>query len=534
MADRLPFDAIDGLSADELRPRLRALQRVLATAPVPIAIAHDAGCRYITANRALAGLLRLPTDANISLTPPPGEQPAYRIQRNGVDIPAAELPMQLAIATRAFVRNDIEIVRRDGSVAYIQNDVEPLHDANGAVYGCVSVCVDLTARRLAEMALVDADRRKDEFLATLSHELRNPLAPLRSALEVIRLAGGDAGTIEKARATMARQLGHLVRITDDLLDLARITQSKMDLRHERLDLREVLQSAVESSRPALVALGHTFSVELPPTPLWADADFTRLSQVFSNLLNNAAKYTDHGGRIRLAATAAPRLATVTIDDNGIGISAVTLPVIFDMFRQLRRSRGRTQSGLGIGLALARRLVALHGGAIEAHSPGEGHGSTFTVTLPLAALDDHVVSRTPPPDRLRPRARRVLVADDNPDTVDMMHLMLTLGGHTVAVAGDGLRAVELAATFDPHIALLDIEMPRMDGYEAATRIRARLGARVVLVALTGWGQDDDKRRSREAGFDHHLTKPPDPTLLDRLIGECAVDDDSAGGHPDGRP
>jgi signal transduction histidine kinase/ActR/RegA family two-component response regulator len=522
MADPLPFDAIDDLGEEELRQRLRSLQAILEAAPVPIAIAHDPACQFITANRALAALLGVPADVNISLTPPPGEQPYYRIQQNGVDIPASELPMQMAIARRAFVRNDIDIVRQDGTVAHIQNDVEPLFDTHGEVYGCVSVCVDMTDRKIAEAALLEADRKKDEFLATLSHELRNPLAPIRSALEVMRLAQDDPPTIEKARATMERQLLHLVRITDDLLDVARITQSKMELRRERIDLRMALQSAIEASRPAIDGRGHTLSVELPTAPIWTDADFTRLAQVFSNLLNNAAKFTESGGQIAVRATVEGPTATVTVSDSGVGISPAVLPSIFDMFTQLQKFRDRTQGGLGIGLTLAKRLIELHGGTIEARSEGEGRGSTFTVTLPIV---DHSRLRDGTKATLQRTANacRILIADDNPDAVEMMKLMLTLLGHEVTVASDGLAAVEAARASEPQIAFLDIGMPRMDGYEVARRIREALGGRVVLVALTGWGQDEDKRRSREAGFDHHLTKPPDPEHLERLIGACTERD-----------
>jgi CheY-like chemotaxis protein len=519
MAEPLPFDAIDDLNAEELRQRLRSLQAILEAAPVPIAIAHDPACRFITANRALSTLLGVPVEVNISLAPPPGQRPGYRIQRHGLDIPIHDLPMQLAIARRMFVSNDIDILRSDGTVKHIQNDVEPLYDTHGQVYGCVSVCVDMTDRKLAELALRDADRRKDEFLATLSHELRNPLAPIRSALEVMRLARDNPETVEKARATMERQLLHLVRITDDLLDVARITQSKMDLRRERIDLRVVLHTAIEATRPALDARHHTLKVDLPASPLWAEADLTRLAQVFSNLLNNAAKFTEPGGTINVAASGTGRTATVTVADTGVGIPAAMLPSIFDMFTQLQRFRDRTQGGLGIGLTLAKRLVELHGGAIEGRSEGDGRGSMFTVRLPLMPRASEQPAR---PRRAASATSpcRILLADDNPDALEMMHLMLTLLGHTVSVAADGVAAVALARSVEPQIAFLDIGMPRMDGYEAAAHIRDQLGSRVTLVALTGWGQDEDKRRAREAGFDHHLTKPPDPELLEQLIATCA--------------
>jgi signal transduction histidine kinase/ActR/RegA family two-component response regulator len=522
-----PFDALDGLDADELRQRLHSLQAVIARAPVPIAIAHDPECRFISANAALADLLGLPHDTNFSLAPAAGS-PAYRIQRNGRDISTADLPMQYAIAHRTSVSNEIEIVRADGTVLYIQNDVEPLYDTHGQVYGCVSVCVDVTGRRLAELTLRDADRRKDEFLATLSHELRNPLAPIRTAIEIMRLARDTPDVVEKARATMERQLSHLVRITDDLLDIARITRNKVELRREHLDLRAVIQSAIEATRPLIDERAHLLTVDLGRLPIWLDADFTRLSQVFSNLLNNAAKYTAPGGLIRVSTVQNASAADVTISDSGAGIEPAMLSRVFEMFTQLQAHRDRTHGGLGIGLTLARRLVELHGGTIEGASEGPGRGSSFTVRLPLARAAEPEDVAGGAADATA-RACRILVAEDNPDSAEMMRLMLEVKGHNVRIAADGVDAVALAETFEPQIAFLDIGMPRMDGYEAARRIRSRLGRGVRLVALTGWGQDEDKRRSREAGFDHHLTKPPEPETLDHLIAECVSAGNPAQGE-----
>jgi signal transduction histidine kinase len=509
-----PFDVLDNLSPDDLRQRLLSLQAIIDRAPIPIAIAHDPECRYIFANRALAALIGVPQEANISLTPPAGQATQYRIQRGGVDIPIDELPMQYAIAHRAPVSNEIEIVRGDGSVVYVQNDVEPLFDMKGAIYGCVSVCVDLTDRKLAEMGLRDADRRKDEFLATLSHELRNPLAPIRAAIEVIRLAPDDREIVDKARAIMERQLQQLVRITDDLLDVARITQNKVELRRERVDLRAAIQSAVEATRPLIDAQSQDLIVNSPDAPLWADADLTRISQSLSNVLNNAAKYTQHGGRIEVTARADRGCAVIAVSDSGVGIPPALLPRIFNMFTQLQAHRDRTHGGLGIGLTLARRLVELHGGTIEAASDGLGRGSRFTIRLPLAVGSVDRVARS---DATSAVAKcRVLIAEDSPDAAEMLRLMLSVKGHDVRVATDGEQAVAIGSAFQPQIAFLDVGMPRVDGLEAARRLRAMLGRRVVLVALTGWGQDEDKERSREAGFDHHLTKPPEPELLDRLI------------------
>jgi signal transduction histidine kinase/ActR/RegA family two-component response regulator len=527
MADWGFLDGLDDLGAGELRQRLHSLEAIIARAPIPIAIAHDPECRFISANRALAALLDLPETSNISLTPASGTPP-YRIQRNGKDIPSGELPMQYAIAHRAAVSNEIEIVRADGTVLYVQNDVEPLYDTHGAIYGCVSVVVDHTFRKIAEMGLRDADRRKDEFLATLSHELRNPLAPIRTAIEVMRLARGDADVVERARTTMERQVLHLVRLTDDLLDVARITQNKVELRRERLDLRAVVASAVEATRASMEAQGQVLHLDLPDRPLWADADFTRLAQSVSNLMNNAGKYTPRNGHIYVSARADDGGATITVQDTGVGIEPAMLSRIFDMFTQLQAHRDRTHGGLGIGLTLARRLVELHGGSIDASSEGLGRGSRFVVRLPVA-IDAE--ARDVPPPRAAPnaeKAARVLVAEDHPDAAEMMLVMLQLNGHDVRVASDGAEAVALAATFAPHIAFVDIGMPGMDGYETAHALRRLFGNRIVLVALTGWGQDEDKRRSREAGFDHHLTKPPEPEVLERLIASCLERSDRSPG------
>ncbi len=520
MAVWASFDLPEDLSPEELRLRLQSFQAIIARAPIPIAIAHDPECRYISANRALAALLHMPIEANISLTPSTGEPP-YRIQQGGRDIPPSDLPMQYAIAHRTPVSNEIEIVRADGTVLYVQNDVEPLFDTHRNVYGCVSVCVDLTYRKLAETGLRDADRRKDEFLATLSHELRNPLAPIRTALEVMRLARGDQHVTEQARLAMERQVLHLVRITDDLLDVARITQNKVHLKRERIDLAAVLQSAVETTRAAAGAQQRAISMSVPEGPVWTDADFTRLTQTFSNLLTNAVKYTEPGGRIHASLVVAGPHAIVSVDDDGVGIPPAMLGRIFDMFTQLQEYRDRTLGGLGIGLTLAKRLVELHGGTIEAFSDGVGTGSRFVTTLPLAVAKQtdrpRAVVRGP-----AARSRRVLVAEDNPDAAEMMRVMLTLNGHDVRVATDGVQAVATAELFQPHVAFVDIGLPRLDGFEVANRIRRAMGDAVLLVALTGWGQDEDKRRSREAGFDHHLTKPPEPEVLERLIATSGSD------------
>jgi PAS domain S-box-containing protein len=514
------FEPPDDATPDELRARLRALADLVARAPVPIAVAHDPDCRFITANDALARLLGVEPGNNISMTPPAGQTPAYRIQRNGRDIPASELPMQYAVAHRTHLANDIEIVRADGSVLYVQNDVEPLYDRQGRVCGCVSVCVDLTEHKQVEDVLREADRRKDEFLATLSHELRNPLAPIRNAVELMRRAGHDESLKDRSLAIMERQLQQLVRLTDDLLDVSRITRNRIELRRDRIDLRTVLRSAIETTEPLTVAAGHVMAVDLPDSPLWVYGDFTRLAQAFANLLNNAVKYTDAGGSIAVSASVDVDEAVVEVTDTGIGIEPALLPRIFDMFIQIEPGMSRARSGLGIGLTLARRLIELHDGRIEARSGGTGAGATFLVRLPIVAGVGEQ-KRPATHGRATSAPCRVLVAEDIPDAAEMMRLMIECMGHEVRVASDGVEAVAIAQEFDPQIALLDIGMPRMDGYEAARRIRAALGQRVILVALTGWGQEEDQRRAFAAGFDRHVTKPAEPDVLESLIASAAV-------------
>jgi signal transduction histidine kinase len=366
--------------------------------------------------------------------------------------------------------------------------------------------------------LREQDQRKDEFIATLAHELRNPLAPIRNGLELIRLANGDPAVLEKATTMMHRQIEQLVRLVDDLLDVARISRNKLKLRKEPVELESVVRNAVETSRPVLVAAENDLHVSLPSEPVWLEADPVRLAQVFSNLLNNAAKYSEPGGRISLVATQTGDELTIKVSDTGIGIEPGKLSQIFGMFVQLDPSEQQVQSGLGVGLTLVQRLIEMHGGSIEARSEGVGKGSEFIVRLPAlapssqAAAATQTVSHEHPPVR-----RRILVVDDNIDSAESLAMMLELSGHEVATAHDGAEAIELAREFQPHVALLDIGMPKLDGYEAARSIREQSwGREMMLVALTGWGQEEDKHRSREAGFDAHLVKPIDFDALEDLV------------------
>jgi signal transduction histidine kinase/CHASE3 domain sensor protein len=378
--------------------------------------------------------------------------------------------------------------------------------------------VALDNARLYE-ELRDADRRKDEFLATLSHELRNPLAPIRNSLRTMAVAS-DAGLLERSRGVIDRQVSHMVRLIDDLLDISRITRGKLELRLDRVMIQDAIHAALETTRPLIDDAGHDLALILPPEPVYVLGDDARLAQIFSNLLNNAAKYTPPGGRITVeAALEGPEIA-VRVRDTGLGIPADKLPGIFDMFSQLDQSAARAQGGLGIGLALVKRLVEMHGGRVVAASAGAGRGSAFEIRLPTVHVD---VEIDVPADKssgfqVRGRARRVLVVDDNRDATESLVTYLSIAGHNVEGAYDGLEAIERATASHPDIVLLDIGLPKMNGYEAAQRIRAQSRGDVVLVAVTGWGQEPDRVRAREAGFDVHLTKPVDPAALVALIEE----------------
>lgn len=367
------------------------------------------------------------------------------------------------------------------------------------------------AVRLAEMTrlrdqlrqrtqeLGEEDRRKDQFLALLAHELRNPLAPLRNGLQVMRLASGDASAVTETRAMMERQLGHMVRLIDDLLDISRLSQNKLRLQRSRILLADVVGTAVETARPAIEAAGHELTVSLPAEPIFLDADLTRLAQVISNLLTNSAKYTDHGGRVWLDAESANGAVTLSVRDTGIGIPADALPQVFDMFSQVDRNIERSSGGLGIGLALVKGLVEMHGGTVAAASAGAGKGSSFTIRLPALPSPSEPPLEVMPPDGRQERSgssRRMLVVDDNRDSATSMALMLKLLGDEVITAHDGIEAVEAAARFRPEFILMDIGLPRLNGLDATRRIREQpWGKALTIIAVTGWGQEIVPNRGR---------------------------------------
>jgi len=390
---------------------------------------------------------------------------------------------------------------------------------------------DITARkqadeRLRKLAadLSEADRRKTEFLATLAHELRNPLAPIRNGLSVMRLGGDDPASVARVRGVMERQVGYMVHLIDDLLDVARISGGKMELKKTHAALHAVLASAVETSMPAIEAGKHTLQIDFPDAVLHADVDMTRIAQVVANLLNNAAKYTPQGGRIELAMRRVGDEALISVTDNGVGIPADALATVFDMFSQIGRHLDRAQGGLGIGLSLVRRLAEMHGGSVEAASAGIGAGSTFTVRLPLLPVAPAGMEPVLGADAvLAPRTGvEVLVVDDNVDAASTLAMILEMHGHVVRVAHDGVEAMKQLATFTPRLVFLDIGMPRMNGYETARAMRqvVALGA-TRLVALTGWGAEEDRARSSEAGFDVHLTKPVQMKDVENILDALGV-------------
>jgi PAS domain S-box-containing protein len=410
------------------------------------------------------------------------------------------------------VSDEIPLQWADEGERHLLASYHPDRDEFGRVRGVVVALSDITERVKAELDLREADRRKDEFLATLAHELRNPLAPVMNA---VQLLGGDELTRNNARAIIDRQVRQMARLVDDLLDVSRITLGRINLRRERASVAAIISHAVEASRPHIEASHHTFTLRLPPTPLTVDADVMRLSQALLNLLNNAAKYTPAGGRIELHVTREDGEVLIAVSDSGVGIPPAMLPRIFEMFAQVDRSLERTQAGLGIGLTLAGTLVRMHGGTLSAHSEGLGKGSRFEIRMPLAAAAAPAPAPAPAQAAAELRQqRRVLVVDDNIDAAESLSLLLQGEGHQTELAHDGLAAVEATLRFAPDIVLLDIGLPGLNGYEAAMRMRlhAPAGVRPTLVAVTGWGQSQDRARAAQAGFDLHLTKPVDPAVI----------------------
>ena len=422
---------------------------------------------------------------------------------------------RLVTGQQDAVIGERRFVRRDGETIWVKLAVALARGAGSTDVRAVAVIEDITERKQAEEDLREADRRKDEFLATLAHELRNPLAPIRNSLHIFRMSGVQNPTIERVTDMMERQVGHMVRMVDDLLEVSRISRGKIELRKEPVELASVLRNAVDTSLPLIEKGRHKLAIEVPDEPLVLEADPVRLAQVFANLLNNSAKYTPEGGEIRLKVTVVDGHALVCVKDNGEGIPRQMLQRVFNMFTQVNTGI-RAQGGLGIGLTLAKTLVHLHGGTIEAASDGQGKGCEFTVRLPLAA---HAVrsEQAPLPVRSDAPLKRVLVVDDNHDAADSLGMLLQFLGAEVMVVHDGHAALAAIPSFAPAVVLLDLGMPGLNGLEVARRMREDPAARgVTLVALTGWGQREDRRRTTEAGFDYHLVKPADVGALQSIL------------------
>jgi len=411
---------------------------------------------------------------------------------------------------------------KTGEPRWMAYKVLTLTNAANERVGFATVSQDVTERKqladdLRRLAadLAETDRRKNEFLATLAHELRNPLAPMSNMLEVVKQAGDDAEVLKQAHDTIERQLGQMVRLVDDLLDLNRITYDRLELRRSEVELSSVVQQAVEVARPLIDAAGHDLIIDLPDEPVYLNADRARLAQVFGNLLNNSSKYTRPNGRISLSAKRIDDEVVLTVKDNGAGIPQDKLDRIFDMFMQVDLTAERSQGGLGIGLTLVKRLVEMHAGSIEARSAGEGEGSEFIVRLPVITKPSGA-AQTGPAAEPSPE-RRILIVDDNRDAADSLAMLMEITGNTTYVAHDGIEAIEEIEKHRPEVVLLDIGLPGLTGHEVCRRVRQQpWGKNIVMIALTGWGQEDDRRKSEEAGFNGHLVKPVDYDKLLELL------------------
>ncbi len=509
-------------------------QRVLLVAPtrrdgeVTSAMLQQAGVRCDICRDARELTLRMQAGVGavllveqVLLDPHIGEVlSALRLQPAWSDIPVVLLTRDRdpspALRTVIDQLNNLTMLDRPASTRSVRSAVLAALRARQRQH---QMRDELAARHRAETALRQADQRKDEFLATLAHELRNPLAPISTGLQVLGRFAPDSEEAVRMRGMMGRQLVQLVRLIDDLLDVSRIATGKVVLQRERLDLRGVLSAALEACQPAIEAAMHTARLDTPDEPVWVMGDPTRLVQIVSNLLTNACKYTPHGGRIEVRLAEAEGQAVVRVSDNGIGIPPHLLDTVFDIFSQVHGAVDRTQGGLGIGLSLVRRLMALHGGSITAESAGPNCGSCFVVRLPSAGAD-RLRADTPaatPGAPHRQRALRVLVVDDNRDAADSLALLLQLGGHDTRTEYSGADALRVAAAFRPELVFCDLGMPGMNGHEVARSLRAQPHtASAILVALTGWGSEEDRRRTRLAGFDHHLVKPVALEMLEGVL------------------
>jgi PAS domain S-box-containing protein len=502
---------------DKLRAGEERFRRIFEHAPTGIAIT-DADGRFLQCNAAYCAILGYteeelrgqPFDALVHPDDRPGNVAEDR---------------RLRAATQPSFAVQNRYVRRDGATVWVQKFLSVLPDATGAPGQVLALVTDITERRRAEDALREADRRKDEFLAMLGHELRNPLAPIRNAAQLLRLRGPRDPALDGAHGMIERQLGHLVRLVDDLLDVSRVSRGQITLQRGTVDVVEIVRQTVETSRALLDARGHALTLTVPAGPVHVDGDATRLSQVVHNVLNNAVKYTDEGGQIgltvELRGEGEGAEAVVRVRDTGRGIDPAALSSVFDLFYQVDRNLDRSEGGLGIGLSLVKRLVEMHGGRVEAHSAGPGRGCEFVIRLPClsptaAALPPEPLAAPAPAGR----GLRVLVVDDNLDAAEAMAMLVAFDGHETRSAHDGEEAVAVALAERPDVVLLDIGLPRLNGYEACRAMRAGGLTAALIVALTGYGQEDDRRLSVEAGFDAHEVKPVELPRIRALLAARA--------------
>lgn len=454
----------------------------------------------------------------------------HHTRRDGTPYPVSECPIDQAFPTETQMTGEEVFVHKDGHFYEVGFTASPMHEVTGEVVGTVMEVRNITRRKEIERRLLDADKRKDEFIATLAHELRNPLAPISNLLELMKSAENDPTLQRNARETIERQLSKMVRLVDDLLDVSRISRNTIELKLQPVELRSAFKDVIDTCMPMIDLHGHSLNVDLPDEPIYLNADSSRISQVLCNLINNACKYTPAGGTVDVRAERQDNAVEIKVKDSGIGIPREQLNTIFEMFAQVRGPLTDPRGGLGIGLALAKQLIEMHGGSITAHSAGEWTGSEFVVRLPV--MNEIPAERPQSESRASlPTGWRILVVDDNFDSAESMAILLSMSGNECVIAHDGRAAIELAESFKPAVMLLDIGLPEMDGYEVCRIIREQdWGRSITIIAMTGWGQPEDRQRSKDAGFSAHLVKPVDISKLSALLAPIQQNDPSLKSAP----